>query len=92
MTKNQHSGLSPEQQRESDLLDHGVDQILALCKELNMKPSESITIQFRLVLFGVLRMVGNDYEARIAALEKRAERLGVLVPIGQSPGEQGFKP
>ena len=92
MTTKNESGLTPEQQTMSDLLDHGVEEILKLCREMNMRPSESITIQFRLVLYGVMRMLGNDLEARIAALEGRAKPMGVLVPIGQSPSEPGFKP
>lgn len=77
--------LTDEQQRESDLIDGGHAEIMKMCRELGMNPSESITIQFRLVLFGVVRMTHNALEERIAALE--AKRPGPVRPDGE-----GFKP
>ena len=100
---NNQPKMTAEQKRESDLIDDGHAQIMQLCEELGMNPSESITIQFRLVLFGVVRMTHNALEERIAALEAKADpfagkyarpgrQVKPLVPIGQAPSEKGFKP
>lgn len=105
---NNQAKMTPAQKRESALIDKGHAEIMGICKQMNMRPTESMAIQFRLVLFGVVRMIGepqitaqreNSLEDRIAALEAQADpwagkyaRQGPVVPKGQKPSDEDFKP